>query len=505
MALSWAPPGVAAVVISSEVSNVSVTVYRDPNRGAGAMDRAWPGGYALISETRTLRIPDGESVIRFEGVAEGMLPESAIVSGLPKGVREKNRDARLISPAGLVDAYLKRRVTLRRTNRQTGKTVEQDAIIQAGPNGGVILQTAEGVEALGCSGLPERMLYGGIPDDLSAKPTLSVLTTSDREVTVTVQLSYLAQGFDWSASYVAEMAGEGGKLGLFAWLTLANGGTQNFRDADLQVVAGQPNRENADKRPNGSSGELRLECWPMDTTSTHARIGMYAYPPPPPPPPAPEMAGLEDIVVTAQRRMESVMRAPVAVTAIQEDLGDLKLYRVPMRVTVAAQGQKQVAMINQPDARFDRVYTANANEGGEQPRSMSIVLRSKNVKEKGLGVPLPAGGLALFEPVEGRSLLVGEDDMADRAIGEEIEIHVGDSPDVRWSLKSVSRSERRQRWRVTVSNARDVPVKAELIIPYELANKPKGVERGKGGWLLKAEVAAQGTAELSYEIKLGRD
>src|SRR3546814_6393419 len=124
-------------------------------------------------------------------------------------VVEKNRDARLLSPAGLVDAYLKRRVTLRRTDRATGKVREQEAVIQAGPTGGVIVETDAGFEALGCSGLPERMLYPDVPKDLSAKPTLSVMVESAAARTVTVQLLYLAEGFDWAANYVADRAADG--------------------------------------------------------------------------------------------------------------------------------------------------------------------------------------------------------------------------------------------------------------------------------------------------------
>src|SRR3546814_17334132 len=95
---------------------------------------------------------------------------------------------RSLSPAGLVDAYLKRRVTLRRTDRATGKIREQEAVIQAGPTGGVIVETDAGFEALGCSGLPERMLYAGVPGDLSAKPTLSVLVDRKVDQAVTVRL-----------------------------------------------------------------------------------------------------------------------------------------------------------------------------------------------------------------------------------------------------------------------------------------------------------------------------
>ena len=163
----------ADTVISTRIDAVSVTVYRAPDRAAGAIDRDWPGGYALVTETRTVDLPQGESVVRFEGVAEGLMPETAILTGMPRGVREKNRDARLLSPAGLVDAYLKRRVTLRRTDRATGKVTEQDAILSAGPTGGVIVHTEQGYEALGCSGLPERMLYPQAPKDLSPRPTLS--------------------------------------------------------------------------------------------------------------------------------------------------------------------------------------------------------------------------------------------------------------------------------------------------------------------------------------------
>ena len=70
---------------------------------------------------------------RFEGVAEGMFPESAIVTGLPRGVKEKNRDARLLSPLGLVDAYLKREVTITRTSKATGVVREYPAFITSAP------------------------------------------------------------------------------------------------------------------------------------------------------------------------------------------------------------------------------------------------------------------------------------------------------------------------------------------------------------------------------------
>ena len=503
--IALAQPAQAGTVTSNEVKAVSVTLYRDPARGQGAMNATNPGGYALITETRTITIPAGDSVIRFEGVAEGMFPETAIITGLPGGVREKNRDARLISPAGLVDAYLKRSVHLKRTNRQTGKVTEQDAILRAGPYGGVVLETAEGVEALGCSGLPERMLFDGVPEGLAAKPTLSVLTVSDRAVTATVQLSYIAQGFDWSANYVAEVNEDGKTLDLFAWATIANGGAQSFTAASTQAVAGQPNKERNRPPPRPAPPELRLECWPLDITSTHPRQYLYQVPPPPPPAPplyapVPTAALNDSIILTASR----AKGAAIAIQAQQEELGDLKLYRIPEPVTIAAQSQKQVAMLQKSGVKFDRIYTANVNDLYGDPSPVPFLLRMKNVKDRGLGLPMPAGGVVLFEPVGGNMLLAGQDGVADRAIGDNVEFKVGQSPDVRAALKQIASSAQRRSLRVTLTNARATPVTAEILIPYELANTPKGLVRKNGGWMWRTVVPANGTAALAYDLKVDR-
>ncbi|OYY71555.1 DUF4139 domain-containing protein [Sphingomonas sp. 28-63-12] len=506
------PPSSPVAVAAGEAGNVSVTVYRDPDRGEGAMDRRWPGGYALISETRTVTIPAGDSVIRFEGVAEGLLPETAIVTGLPKGVREKNRDARLLSPAGLVDAYLKRRVHLVRTNRKTGKVNEQDAVIQAGPGGGVILTTPQGIEALGCSGLPERMRYDGVPVGLTPRPTLSVLASSDRAMTVTVQLTYMAQGFDWGANYVAHTHRDDDKIGLFAWLTVANGGIQSFRDARLQVVAGRPNKVANAPSPRRPDPALHLRCWPMDTTSTHPRYLFERLPW--------MLDGSADdesnIVVTGYRRQRGAFPAPMAmmapppppppppVVAAQEELGDLKLYRVPIRVDLAAQSQKQVAMIDQPAAAFARVYAAPMLGGRATPQAMPLVMRARNIADEGLGLPLPAGGLALFAPQDGQDLLIGERAMADRAIGEEVEIGAGTSPDVQWTLVAIQRQRKQTRWRATISNARAVDIRAEILVPGELVDRPAGLVRGPGGWRLPVTVAPNDRATLDFAVKAYR-
>jgi hypothetical protein len=502
-----------ALVSSDEASSVTMTVYRDMGRGERPISRDWPGGYALITETRTIKIPAGESVIRFEGVSEGMYPESAIVTGLPKGVKEKNRDARLLSPAGLVDAYLKRQVTLTRTNRATGAVRKQNAMITAGPNGGVVLETDEGFEALRCTGLPDRMTYARVPKDLAAKPTLSVITQSDRAVTATVTLSYMAAGFDWQANYVVN-AGDikpdhSVDMSVFAWLTVANGGNQSFDQANLQVVAGNLNKQANAALPAGPDPYLRLQCWPTQRTHEVPFRQPYGDFTNQPEPEADYAA--ESIMVTAMRskdvRMQGAPPPPpasptVVIVAQQEELGDLKLYRVPERMDVKAKGQKQVAMIVKPKAAFKIVYKNDLRRyysvGAFTP--LFPTLRSNNDTEKGLGVPLPAGQGMVFENGFAGSLLAGEVKVVDRAVGDKVEWGLPQSNDVKLLFERMRDDVKGYDDRVTLSNANNFDVTAEIELPEDLDSMPQNVRRvdGKNIWFVT--IPANDKATMNYRI-----
>ena len=505
LVLLTAHPVFAQAVVTSPMPDaVSVTVYRDPERsGGGEIDLEDLSGFALITETRRISVPAGAATIRFEGVAGGIIPVSAIVTGLPGGVIQKNRDANLLSPAALVDGSLGRRVHLKRTNRKTGVVSEDDAEIIAGPVGGVIVRSKAGIEALRCSGLPETLLYDGVPAGLVATPTLSVETRSPVATTASVQLSYLASGFDWSANYVARVSENGKTLDLFAWLTLANSNGESFVEANTQAVAGTLNRDDdaADLEQDARVPELQLACW-------GSRI---EAPAPPPAPVAADFESANEIIVTAQRRSVSFQSVPVAISAVQEELGDLKLYRIPEPVTVAANAQKQVAMIQKSAVPFARFYTARLYpNNAQEPEASAILLRMKNTSEKGLGLPMPAGGVALFEPGGGTQLLVGETRLRDTAVGEDVELTIGKSAQVQIELTdddSSASNEARNigRYNVKVSNANPAPVVVEVrLIPdadsYILRKASARLTSKNGDMLWTVRVPANGNATLRYEL-----
>ncbi len=487
-------PARAQPVVSPAPDSVSVTVYRDPDRGPGdAFNLAWLRGYALITEKRTVTIPAGRATIRFEGVAGGILPESAIVAGLPDGVREKNLDADLLRPWSLYARSLGRPVTIRR--KSGAGTVEERAILRSGPEGAAVLQTAEGFIVADCAGGAGQIVYDSVPQDLAVRPTLSVQTDSTAERRVTLTLSYLAWGFDWQANYVATMRPDGRSADLFAWVTLANIDVTGFADAQVMVVAGRLAREDdasdylSTRRNRGDANELRFQCAVSESSPAPPVLNVsdkvqYRLSP---------MAGIaagEEIVVTGSYR------------ARLEELGDLKLYRLPVRTDVAANSQKQVAMIDQKAVQVETIYRARIT--GDEADRVTMLLRTQNRKDKGLGLPLPAGTLALFMPSGESRELIGEASIGDKAVNEEVEFEFGEATQVVAEVKEVEWDGDWEEQELTVTNASPWPIRFEADFQLDddvrRASASARLGRKNGRDLWSVEIPANGTAKLRYRL-----
>ena len=496
-----APIGAAGqtIVSSAGPDRVALTVYRDPNASGGGLNLGWLRGFAMVSETRHVSLPAGEVDLRFEGVTEGILPQSAIVTGLGDALVEKNRDAKLLSPGTLLDTMLGQRVHLRRTSRASGAITEQEAVIRASSDG-VVIQTEQGIEALRCTGLAETLRPALVPETLSARPTLSTRLRLAHPVEAEVKLTYLSSNFDWRAHYVGTLAKDGQTLSLFAWLTLANGDSTALANADTQAIAGRLNREELPvARPEQRA--ISLNCWPAGTTSDidEEVRDFGSHPPPPPPPPPPSAPMMESIVVTGSRMNAAKVKAE------REDLGDLKLYRIPIPVTVAARSQKQVALLEQPRAEFVMVHRFKTFAGNEQdePESISRVLVAQNKKEAGLGLPLPSGSFTLFSERSGQPFLLGEGRMTDRAEGEKVEVTLDPGPGVK--VRQVQRIQAKDRHEaeILVTNDGSEPARIEVLFTVDdrLSKTNNRLSRRDGMPLWAVTIPANGSRILRYSWK----
>jgi len=479
-ALSLVAPPVWAQTesVSARPDAATVVIYRDQpvdtvqlmEQSRQPWNRLDHEGLALIVETRTVDLPAGEGIIRFRGLATGVVLQSAVLEGLPAHVVERNADFDLLSPASLMEKSVGEVVRVVRTNPATGEQVEKAAVIRAGAQG-TVLEIDGRFEALDCSGQTERVIFDRVPEGLGDQPVLSVRTRAERAGRHTVTLAYLATGLQWSADYVARLDPTDGTLHLTGWVTLANFGGTGFPDAPVQVVAGTLRKDAGTVPVELLVRYQQNQCWPQGTTTFGSgEVAEYNGPPvmvplpPPPPPPAPMMrmaaeSAVDEIVVTAMAR--------------QGELGDYKIYTLPEPTTVAARQTKQVRFLEREGVAYERVYRADVQDyDDDEAHPAAIVLKLKNEESAGLGVALPGGSVAVMQPDgTGGVLLAGQDRFVDKGVGLPVRLNFGESPDVQVQTRLVKSTSTtrgavttdRSEVETTVTNARSEPVTVELV------------------------------------------
>lgn len=512
-ALVVASPALADTIASPKPDKVAVTLYRGGDGPFQTLDtwqreQAMAKGLIQVTETRTVFLPAGRHTLRFDGVADALIPQSASVEGLPGPAIERNYDYALLSPGTLVERSLGQTVKVVRTNRRTGRRTEEAAILRQGPEG-VVLQTAGGVEALGCSGGAEALVFDTVPAGLSDKPALSTVVDVAAPTRATLTLSYLAIGVNWQADYVARIHPDGRTLDLTGWLTLVNASGTSFADAPTQAVAGRLSRVEVDVK-RGEARPITRDCWPMDTTHRGRPLPPPAVAAPSPPMMAAPVgmfdAGLQEVVVTGNR----------AKLAEQSDLGDYKLYTLPEPVTVAARQTKQVAFLDQKDVAFQRLYVVQLDpwsdyDETDDPPAATVVLRLDNKPADGLGKPLPSGALAVFETAGGRPAFAGEQAMRDVPVGQPFDLAIGEAMDVRVRPRLVAEQDRRQGrvrrvYEVDLANAKTIPIVAEVRMAtnrqgFKVVAEPMAHDMRDGAAAWRVTLPANGRKTLRLVVE----
>jgi hypothetical protein len=425
LACCVAGPALAQVTVtSSRPDSVTLTVYRQ--------------GVAQVTETRQVELPAGPVSLVFEGVADTLLPRSAVVAGAERPLAEINFDFDQLSPASLLERSVGKTVTIVRTNRRTGTVVREAAtILSASGTEGVVIRTEAGSEALKCSGFPERLEFNEIPANLGARPALSVRLAAGAPGKRMVTVSYLVHGISWSADYVAQLNQKANRMNLGGWATLTNDTGVSFEQAWVQLVSGELELQHGDyggsrpayswpspvpgdedyeaveeRRVSGSDmSDPRLllsKCIPLPAIPVPgARASGGA-----------DEEGLEEVEVTGTRIR-------------RESLGDYKLYRLPERISLKSRQTKQAVFLSKPRVKVDRFYKLETQDfvADEDDYRYLVgaraTLRWRNDRAAGLGEPLPGGRVRVFESFTGNEVFAGDVVMRDKPVGLDVEIVYG--------------------------------------------------------------------------------
>ena len=156
-------------------------------------------------------------------------------------------------------------------------------------------------------------------------------------------------------------------------------------------------------------------------------------------------------------------------------------------------------MLSQPRVQIAQLYRFDVPF---RPTPASVpttrILVTRNRTAEGLGLPLPSGGVAVFQQRGGRPILVGEGSIDDRAVGEDVEIPMGTASDVRAELRGAGA---KNGFELVVTNAGPRPARFEARFSVEgtrVTSAVPLVERdGRRIWAVT--IPANGTASLRYE------
>jgi hypothetical protein len=384
----------APVFAQSAQGDVAITIYND--------------NLALVQDTRQIAIAAGRSRVEFPDVSAQIRAETVSFAAPDTAIVEQNFDYDLLSPGKLMEKAVGKTVTIVRVNPATGLETREQAKVLA-TNGGVVLQIGTRIEVLRDDGLPVRVIFDKVPENLRARPTLSISLESSRAGTRPARLTYLTPGLGWKSDYVALFDEAAGKIDVQGWITLSNSSGTAYTNADVVMVAGAPNRGNA-----------------ID--------GYRSYAPPPPP----GRAGTE--------------------SGTRERLGDYYLYPLPQRTTIANAQTKQVSFLDVQGAPAAKAYEFRVPwlQSHDVPVSAATVIKFSN-GGGGLGDQLPAGTVRVYiRGRRGMPQFIGESAIGHTPMGSELALRTGEAFDVRVKSAVTKREkisseewERTARYRIT--------------------------------------------------------
>ena len=402
-----AAPNAASAAASDQ--SLSVTIYA--------------GDLALVQDHRTVNLTGGRQRLEFENVSAQIRPETVSLAARDLTIVEQNFDFDLLTPAKLMEKAVGHEVTIIRTIPGTGTETREKALVLA-TNGGVVLKIGDKIEVLRDDGMPARVIFDKVPDNLRAHPTLSVTVDGAHGGAVPVTLSYLTPGLGWRADYVALYDEASSKIDVQGWVTLTNSSGITYDNAQTLLVAGNPAGEGMSR-----GGGVRPWVQPRGTL---------------------QKAGTE--------------------SGTRERLGDFYLYPLAERTTIANLQTKQVNFLDVHGVPAEHGYEfRNAwLQTAESPESAKVTYRFTNSSHAGIGDQLPAGVLRFYmRDKKGDPQFIGESQIDHTPMGSVLSLETGDAFDVKVKPTVVNRSKLgRFRWQsdleYELTNALPKPVTVDL-------------------------------------------
>jgi len=446
----------------SDQTDLAVTVYNS--------------NVALIRDQREISLPSGEFQLRFMDIAATVNPATVHIRSLADpdklNVLEQDYEYDLLDAAKMLDKFVGKEVTLIRAVQKNGSTEweETKATLLANNPGGPVWKIGDEI----VTGMaPSGYRFSALPDNLYSRPTLVWMLSNTGARRQKIEASYLANNMSWNADYVMTVARDDNSADLDGWVTLVNNAGTAFRNAKLQLVAGELNRVSTfEGLPRG---QISL--------ATNAAV------------PAP---------------------------MTQENFSEYHLYTLNRRTTIADKESKQVSLLRASSFPVEKRFVVNGQSyyyrsamtpGSPAKDPVMVYYRFKNEEKTGLGMPLPAGTIRVYQPdSHGGVLFIGEDSIKHTPKDEQLDIHVGNAFDIvaerkQTDYKMIGGRTYEMEYEITLRNHKDSAITVEVNEPIGgdwemLKSSFPYTKTAAFAAQFKVPVAKDGTAVLTYRVRV---
>ena len=447
----------------SDQQSVAVTIYNQD--------------LALVKDTRKVNIKTGLNALALRDVSAQMRPETALLRSINApgslSLLEQNFDFDLLTPQKMLEKYVGKTVSIVKTNYKTGEeTTEQATVLSA--NDGVVLKIGNRIE----TGLPGRIVYDNVPENLRDRPTLVTQINNKGATDQTVELSYLTGGLGWKADYVAELNDKENQLDLSGWVTLTNTSGASYKNAKLQLVAGDVNRVQEQMRPMAKS--MRGEVMMADAAAPMQEEGLLEY----------HLYTLD--------RPTNIMEAQTKQVAL------LSANSVPARKELVLKGA-------------DYYYSGQYGEIGTKMK-VGVFIEFDNKEASKLGMPLPKGVLRVYKKdSKGNAQFVGEDNIDHTPKNETVRLKLGEAFDVTADKKQTDfkllpnpqkgHSAYESAYELTLKNAKKEKVTVTVQEPiggdWKIVSETAPHTKANSHLALwKIDIPAEGSTTLTYRAQV---
>ena len=430
---------------------------------------------ALVRDVRNLQLAQGTGNLRFMDIAATVNPATVHFRSLTEpakvSVLEQNYEYDLLEPDKLLRKYVGRDVTLMRTRQDNGSTRQEEvkARLLSYNTAPVWKIGDEIVTGIGA----DHIRFPELPDTLYSRPTLIWTVDNEGAARQRVEASYLATRLAWNADYVLTVARDDKAADLNGWVTLTNGSGTAFRNAKLQLVAGDLHR-------------------------VQQQIG----------------------------RMVDAMKSRAANAAMeqmaQESFSEYHLYTLGRKTTINNNQTKQVSMLA-GDAvpvvkRFvvdgQNYYYQNVQHPGAPIKDLvAVYYQLRNEQKNGLGIPMPAGNVRVYqEDSKGGVQFVGEDRIEHTPKDETINLKIGNAFDVacersQVDFQKISAGVYEVEYAITLRNHKTTAIAVEVNEPIGgtwrmLRSSHEWTKTAAWAAQFKVPVAADGAATLKYRVRV---